>query len=296
MGEMELRVLQYFIEIVNNRSITSAAKKMHISQSTLSKQIKELEDEIGTTLFVRGHREISLTEDGYFLYERAQEINNLEKSTLSALQKGTILSGDLRIAAGEGEANQYLTNTFKKLIDKGEKVVIHYDTQDADQIFKHLDSGILDFGVVYTNDSLSQYEKITLPVENITGIVMPKTDKLAAKQTIVATDLAHKNLILPRQVDVNSQIISYLDEYVEDYNVTGTYDMNYNMKAMVSSNIGYAITFDKPDYRTGDLVFKRLSYIEPIKTVLIWRRNKMLSRLANEFLKNIISGEKNFNE
>lgn len=286
---MELRVLQYFIEIVNNKSITSAANKLHISQSTLSKQIKELENDLGTTLFVRGHREISLTNDGYFLYQRAKEINHLEKATLSALQKGKILSGDLHIAAGEGEANHYLTDTFKKLIDKGENIVVHYDTQDADQIFKHLDAGILDFGVVYTNDSLTQYEKFTFPVENITGIVMPRTDKMASKETIVATDLVNQNLLLPRQLDVNSQIISYLDEYVDGYNIVGTYDMNYNMKAMVRSNMGYAITFDKPEYRSGDLVFKKLSYIDPIKTVLIWKKNRILSRVANEFLKEIIS-------
>lgn len=286
---MEFRVLQYFIEIVNNKSITSAANKLHVSQSTLSKQIKELETDLGTTLFVRGHREISLTNDGYFLYERAKEINNLEKATLSALQKGKILSGDLHIAAGEGEANRYLTDAFKRLIDKGENIVVHYDTQDADQIFKHLDAGILDFGVVYTNDSLTQYDKFTFPIENVTGIVMPSTDKLASKETIVASDLAEQDLLLPRQLDVNSQIISYLDEYVDDYRVTGTYDMNYNMKSMVRSNVGYAITFDKPEYQSGDLVFKKLSYIDPIKTVLIWKKNRTLSRVANEFLKEIIS-------
>lgn len=292
---MELRVLQYFIEIVNNKSITSAAKKLHISQSTLSKQIKELEDSLGVTLFTRGHREISLTEDGYFLFERAQEINNLEKSTVSTLQNGSVLSGDLYVAAGEGEANKYITDIFKKLVDKGEDVSIHYDTQDADSIFKHLDTGILDFGVVYTNDALNQYNRITLPIENITGIVLPKTDSLAAKTSLVANDLSNHNLLLPRQLDVNSQIISYLEEYVTGYHVAGTYDMNYNMKSMVLSGVGYAITFNKPEYADGDLVFKKINYLDPVKTVLIWKKNRVLSRVANEFLKNIINLE-NTNE
>lgn len=292
---MELRVLQYFIEIVNNKSITSAANKLHISQSTLSKQIKELEESLGTTLFIRGHREISLTEDGYFLFERAQEINNLEKSTVSTLQNGKVLSGDLYVAAGEGEANHYLTDAFKKVIDKGENINVHYDTQDTDQIFKHLDAGIIDFGVVYTNDSLSKYNKVTLPIGNISGIVLPKTDKLATKDTIVAHDLANHNLLIPRQLDVNSQIMSYLDEYVDGYKISGTYDMNYNMRAMVLSGMGYAITFDKPEYKTGDLVFKKINYLDPVKTVLIWRKNRIMSRVANEFLRDILQLEQDKN-
>lgn len=293
---MELRVLQYFIEIVNSRSITAAARELHISQSTLSKQIKELEDDLGVTLFIRGHREISLTDDGYFLFERAKEINSIEKSTVNALQNGDVLSGDLYLAAGEGEANTYLTDAFRKIIEKGENVNIHFETQDADEIFKHLDAGILDFGVVYTNSSLSDYNKITLPIENITGIVLPKTDPLAQKDTLVARDLDDANFLLPRQMDTNSQIISYLDEYVENYHVSGTYDMNYNMKAMVLSGMGYAITFDKPEYRSGDLVFKKINYIDPIKTYLIWKKNRMQSRVANEFLKNIVGMENKANE
>lgn len=288
---MELRVLRYFIEIVNNHSITSAAQKLHISQSTLSKQIKELEDSLGITLFIRGHREITLTEDGYFLFERAQELNSLEKSTVSTLQNGAILSGDLFIAAGEGEANHLLTDAFKKVIDKGENIKIHYSTQDADQIFRHLDAGTLDFGVVYSNDSLNNYNKLTLPIESTTGIVLPRTDPLAKNETLVANDLSHHQLLLPRQLDVHSQIISYLDEYVDDYQITGTYDMNYNMKAMVLSGMGYAITFNKPEYQTDDLAFKKINYLDPVKTVLIWKKNRILSRVANEFLKNIMNTE-----
>lgn len=286
---MELRVLRYFIEIVNDKSITSAAEKLHISQSTLSRQIKDLEEELGTTLFERGPREISLTDDGHFFLERAKEINDLVDSTTSAIQNNKVLSGDLYVAAGEGGANGYLTRTFNDLITKGEKVNIHFDTQDADQIFKHIDAGILDFGVVYTNDSLDKYNKLSLPIESFTGVVMPRKDDFSDKDNFVASDLKGAKLLIPRQMDVHSQLISYLNEYVRDYEITGTYDMNYNMRAMVMSGMGYAITFDKPEYQTGDLVFKKLNYIDPVKTVLIWKKSRSLSRLGDEFLKDVIN-------
>ncbi|GEO58747.1 LysR family transcriptional regulator [Companilactobacillus bobalius] len=289
---MELRVLRYFIEIVNDKSITSAAEKLHISQSTLSRQIKDLEEELGTVLFERGPREISLTNDGYFFLERAKEIDQLVDSTSLTIQNNKVLSGDLYVAAGEGKANAYLTRTFTRLIDKGENVNVHFDTQDADQIFRNLDAGVLDFGVVYTNDSLDKYNKLSLPIENKTGVVMPRKDDNSGKDYFAASDLKGMRLLIPRQMDVHSQWVSYLDEYVRDYKITGTYDMNYNMRAMVMSGMGNAITFDKPEYETGDLVFKDLNYIDTVKTVLIWKKSRSLSRLADEFLKNIMSMKK----
>lgn len=289
---MELRVLQYFIEIVNSKSISAAAEKLHISQSTLSRQIKDMENELGVVLFIRGHREISLTQDGYFLFERAQEINNLSKSTELSLQNGKILSGELFVGAGEGKANSYLTRVFKILIAEGENVMIHFDTQDADQIFKNIDSGVLDFGVVYTSDPLNNYQKLTLPFENEWGIVVPRDSELGQKESIVATDLKGSRFIVPRQLDVHSQLISYLEEYVSNYHISGTYDMNYNMRAMVESGVGIAITFDKPEYNSGPLAFKPITYLDKINTYLIWQKTRTMTRLADEFLKKMIGLDK----
>lgn len=282
---MELRVLRYFIEIVNAKSITAAAEELHISQSTLSRQIKDLELELGTTLFQRGPREITLTNDGYFFLSRAKEINSLVLTTTSALQRKQILSGDLAIAAGEGKANAYLTQAFNQLIQAGEQIRVHFETQDADQIFKNIDAGLLDFGVVYTNDSLDQYHKLSLPIVNQTGLVLPKQAVLATRDHLVAADLEKLHLLIPRQMDMHSQVMSYLDEYVQNYEITGTYDMNYNMRAMVRSGMGYAISFDKPEYQTGDLVFRPLRYLDPVKTILIWKKDRTLSKLAEAFLK-----------
>ncbi|GEO69217.1 LysR family transcriptional regulator [Levilactobacillus acidifarinae] len=284
---MEFRVLQYFIAIVANKSITGAAKQLHISQSTLSRQIMDLEEELGVTLFSRGSRRITLTEDGVFLYERAKEINSLMESTASALEKGATLTGTLNVGAGEGKANQWVTQTFRQLIDEGENVTINFRSQDADQITQRVDAGVLDFGIISTTAGLDKYNTLTLPFENYWGVVMPKDNPLAQRNSLVAADLKHKKLLLPQQMDVNSQLISYLDEYVVTYEIVGTYDMNYNMRALVSSGVGLALTFDKPEYDSGDYAFRRLQYLDPVPSILIWRKDRQMTRLAEEFLKRL---------
>lgn len=284
---MEFRVLQYFIAIVANKSITGAAKQLHISQSTLSRQIMDLEEELGVTLFSRGSRRITLTEDGVFLYERAKEINSLMESTATALEKGATLTGTLNVGAGEGKANQWVTQTFRQLIDEGENVTINFRSQDADQITQRVDAGVLDFGIISTTAGLDKYNTLTLPFENYWGVVMPQDDPLTQRNSLVAADLKHKKLLLPQQMDVNSQLISYLDEYVVTYEIVGTYDMNYNMRALVSSGVGLALTFDKPEYNTGDYSFRRLQYLDPVPSILIWRKERQMTRLAEEFLKRL---------
>ncbi|WP_295746418.1 LysR family transcriptional regulator [uncultured Limosilactobacillus sp.] len=284
---MELRVLNYFVEIVNQHGITRAANHLHISQSTLSRQIKDLEEELGTQLFIRGPRRIFLTEDGYFLYHRAQEILELSNNTEKYLVQGKTLAGELNIGAGENQANQFLLPSFRKLIDTGNGVQINYRSLDGDQIIEGIDRGSLDFGVISTNDSSSEYNKITLPIEDHWGVAFPAGHPLDDHTEVNAADLRGQNLIIPRQLDSSSQLVSYLDEYVDDYHLVGTYDMHYNMRAMVNAGIGLALTFDKPDYREGSIHFRRLQYLQPIRSILVWRKDRQTTRLENAFIDEI---------
>ncbi|WP_295730522.1 LysR family transcriptional regulator [uncultured Limosilactobacillus sp.] len=284
---MELRVLNYFVEIVNQHGITRAANHLHISQSTLSRQIQDLEEELGTQLLIRGPRQISLTEDGYFLYNRAQEILSLSKNTENYLLQGKTLAGELNIGAGENEANQYLLPSFKRLIDAGDNIRINYESLNGDQIIEGIDRGSLDFGVVSTNEPLGDYNTITLPFEDHWGVAFPANHAFDKKNEIIAADLKKQNLIIPRQLDSSSQLLSYLDEYVDDYHVVATYDMHYNMREMVNAGIGLALTFDKPIYQQGNIHFRRLQFLQPIRSTLIWRKNHQLTRLGNAFLEDV---------
>jgi DNA-binding transcriptional LysR family regulator len=178
---MEIRVLEYYISIVNHKSITRAAEALHISQSTLSRQIMDMEDRLGVTLFERGRREISLTEDGDFLYQRAKEIVQLASDTEKKILAGKSLSGTIRIGIGEGSVNDLILSAVWPLIERNPDVVLDYQTLAADKIFRDIDMGLLDFGVVWTNDNLSRYEFLELPYENYWGAVIKSDDPLADK-------------------------------------------------------------------------------------------------------------------
>ncbi|AUI79486.1 LysR family transcriptional regulator [Lactiplantibacillus pentosus] len=284
---MELRVLNYFVEIVNQHGMTKAANHLHVSQSTLSRQIQDLEQELGTQLFVRGPRNISLTEDGYFLYSRAQEILSLSDGTKNYLVQGKSLAGELNIGAGENDANQYLLPSFKRLIDTGNGVRINYESLDGDQIMTGIDRGSLDFGVIATNQSFNDYNTLTLPFEDHWGIAFPANHPFDQRNEIVAADLRHQKLLIPRQLDSSSQLLAYLDEYVDDYKIVATYDMHYNMRAMVTNRLGLALTFDKPIYQSGNIHFKRLQYLQPIRSMLIWRKDHQLTRLGSAFIEEV---------
>ena len=285
---MEIRVLEYYISIVNHKSITRAAEALHISQSTLSRQIMDMEDRLGVTLFERGRREISLTEDGDFLYQRAKEIVQLASDTEKKILAGKSLSGTIRIGIGEGSVNDLILSAVWPLIERNPDVVLDYQTLAADKIFRDIDMGLLDFGVVWTNDNLSRYEFLELPYENYWGAVIKSDDPLADKEDFVAADLRHRSLILPQQLDVISDLKKYLSNYVAGVRVTGYYDMNYNMIAMVKAGIGTALTLDKPEYAAmTDISYKPLKALKPIEVKLIWKAENRLTRLCQAFLSSV---------
>lgn len=282
---MEIRVLEYYISIVDHKSITRAAEALHISQSTLSRQIMDLEERLGVTLFERGRREISLTEDGDFLYQRAKEIVQLADDTEKKILTGQSLAGTLRIGIGEGSVNELILSSIRPLIEGNPDVVLDYQTLAADKIFRDIDMGLLDFGVVWTNDNLSRYEYLSLPYENHWGAVIPGDDPLVEKSELVAADLRHRNLMLPQQLDVISDLKKYLNQYIAGVQVTGYYDMNYNMIAMVKAGIGIALTLDKPEYQERtDIAFKPLKALKPIQVKLIWKAGQKSTRLNQTFL------------
>lgn len=151
---MEVRVLRYFIEVVQERNISNAAKRLHISQPTLSRQLMDLEKELGITLFERGHRQIKLTQEGYYLYERAQEITGLVDKTETDLQSQKIISGTLDIGAGESTAIHPVMTVIGDIIKKYPDVKINLVSGDSDQIYQRLNNGTLDFGIIMGPEKL----------------------------------------------------------------------------------------------------------------------------------------------
>ena len=205
---MEFRVLQYFLAIAREESISSAAEYLHISQPTLSRQIKDLEEELGTVLFERGSRKITLTDDGMLLRKRAEEIVGLVNKTESEIISGkTSLNGDVYIGCGETEGMSYIAKAIKKVQDIHPDITFHLHSGNAEDIIERLEKGLIDFGVLIGTYDVSKYNSLKFPIKDISGVLMRKDSSLANLDTITIKDLIGLPLIVSAQ-ELNKEHIS----------------------------------------------------------------------------------------
>lgn len=286
---MELRVLQYFLAIAREESISGAAEYLHISQPTLSRQIKDLEEELGTVLFERGSRKITLTEDGMLLRKRAEEIVGMVNKTEADIISGKAsLDGDVYIGCGETEGMTYIARAIKKVQDIHPDMKFHLHSGNAEDITERLDKGLIDFGVLIGIYDLSKYNYIKFPVKDISGVLMKKDSSLAEKDVITVKDLVGLPLIISAQEMNKQQIPEYLMKD-EHYCIVATYNLIYNASLMVREGVGYALCLDKLINTdcTSDLCFKPLSPKIEAEIIFIWKKYQHFSRSAQYFLKTI---------
>ncbi len=190
---MEIRVLQYFLAIAREQSIVRAAESLHLSQPTLSTQIRQMEEELGKQLLIRGtkgSRKVTLTEEGMILRKRAEEIINLVQKTENEIAlSDSIIIGDVYIATGETDGVRLLAKTAGKL--RKDYPGIHYRISSGNATFvtEHLDKGLIDFGIVFGAPDLKKYDALKLPSKDIWGVLMRKDDPLAEKESISPEDL-----------------------------------------------------------------------------------------------------------
>ncbi|WP_419961765.1 LysR family transcriptional regulator [Psychrobacillus sp. BM2] len=287
---MEIRVLRYFIAVANEANISAAAKQLHLSQPTLSRQLKDLEIELGTTLFERGNRRITLTEEGRFLFIKAKEIVELvDKTEANFKESKEMISGELYIGGGETEAMHFIARTSKKLLEHYPSIRFHLHSGNADDITNRLDSGLLDFGVVIEPTDKQKYDYIQLPATDVWGVLMRKDSPLADKQFIQPADLMDKPLIISRQTAVSNEFSGWFGRNMEDFNIVATYNLLFNAARMVEENIGYALCLDKLINTSGDskLCFKPLNPKLEANLNIVWKKNQVFSNAANKFLEQL---------
>lgn len=250
---MEIRVLQYFLAIAREQSISGAAEFLHISQPTLSRQIKDLEDEFGKQLFIRGNRKITLTEEGMLLRRRAEEIINLARKTEKEIMNNeSVISGDIYIGAGETAAIAYVAKAAALLKKQHPDIHYHFSSDDAIDILEQLDKGLIDFGIIIGSIDKAKYDYHLLPVKDTWGILMRKDSPLADKEYIEADDLNRLPLILSRQINDNHNIASWFPKSISKYNIASTYNLVYNATYMAAEGNGYILTLDKLINTSGD--------------------------------------------
>lgn len=285
---MELRVLQYFLAIAREETISGAAQYLHITQPTLSRQMKELEEELGKQLFIRGNRKINLTEDGMLLRKRAEEICQLvEKTELEMMSNETSLSGDIYIGGGETDAMRLIARTVQKIHLTHPLIKVHLYSGNAQDVTEKIDHGLLDFGIVIEPADISKYDFIKLPATDQWGVLMRKDSPLAKKDAIAPSDLMTQPLICSSQAMVHNEISGWFARDLSQLNIIATYNLIYNASLMVEEGMGYALTLDKLINTTGDspLCFKPFVPHLEVGLDLIWKKYQVFSRPTEYFLK-----------
>ena len=283
---MNIRVLRYFIEIVREGNISSAAHRLHISQPALSRQIMELEPTLGVTLFERGHRQIKLTQEGYYLYERAQEITALVDKTTYHLQSNSVVSGTLDIGAGESSALMPLMDVLAQILRYYPEVRVNLTSGDSTAIRQQVGQGSLEFGVVMGHENLLNYNSLTLPAQNRWGILMRRTEPLAAKPVITPGDLLGLSLLTSVQSRVQDTFRDWAGDLINQYNFVGNYNLLYNAELLVKAGAGMALAYDGiANLYDQDLVFRPLAPALTYANILIWNKDHQLPNVAQLFLR-----------
>lgn len=283
---MELRVLEYFLAVAREQNISAAAQSLHLTQPTLSRQLKELEEELGKQLLVRGNRKIRLTEEGMLLRRRAEEILELVGRTEKEVaQAGEAVTGDVYIGTGETDGARRLARAAKRLRGSCPGIRFHISSGDAADVCERLDRGLLDFGVLLGDIDKAKYNYSQLPMRDLWGVLMPRSSPLAAKAAVEPRDLWDEPLILSRQVDNKSGLYRWLGREPAQLNTVATYNLIYNASLMVDEGLGYAFTLDKLINTEGSsLCFRPLEPRLELGMYLVWKKSRVFSRAAELFL------------
>ncbi len=243
---IETRLLNYFLAVAREESITRAAQTLYITQSTLSKQMMELEQQLGHRLFVRGKRTITLTEEGRFLRNRAQEILDLMDSTESAFRaEGTMLSGDISIACGETAGMEVVAEVFRRFHTLHPDVRLRLYSGDAWVVTERLDKGLADLGLLLGAVRQERFDYFDLGWKDTFGLLMRPEDPLAAQQTIRREQLPGIPLIMSEQILADPHSSSLLGISLSSLPIVATYSLIYNATFLTEKGIGCAFCLDR---------------------------------------------------
>ena len=284
---MELRVLRYFIEVSRTQNITAAAERLHITQPTLSKQLIDLEDELGAKLFERGKRRTTLTEDGMLLFQRAKEIVALADLTESAFRStDERIAGDIAIGCGETEGMRLLVEAMKEMRAAHPGVTFRLSSGNFEDISDRLDSGLVDFGLFVGDAAVAKYDYIKLPHSDAWGLLMRADNALAERATVRPQDLDGLALLCSRQAVQSNELAGWLGREFGELDIVATYNLIHNATYMVEAGMGCAVSIEGLVNTSGTgLVFRPFEPSLTARLSFAWKRGRQLSRAAAEFLK-----------
>ena len=284
---MELRVLRYFLAVAREQSITAAAETLQITQPTLSKQLRELEEELGKKLFTRGNRKITLTEEGMFLRKRAQEIVELADKTEADFAAGVgSVSGDIFIGSGETGAVRYLGRTLYKMRSIYPGVRFHLFSGNGEDVSDRLDKGLIDFALFVGMTDLKKYDYLKLPYHHRWGLILRRDDPLAAHEAVTPEMLMNVPILCSRQALIQNELSGWLGRPFEELNPAGTYNLIYNAAIMVEEGLGCAVCIDKLLDTSGEsaVCFRPFEPAIDAELFIAWKKYQFFSAAAGKFL------------
>lgn len=291
---MELRVLKYFLAAARENSITKAAAFLHVTQPTLSRQLQDLEEELGQKLMIRNNHTFALTPEGRLLRKRAEEILEIVQKTeeeFSAI--GETIEGDVRIGCGESEAFRSCIRIIHEIQSEYPNIRFHLYSGNADDVIDRLDKGMIDFGVLIHPANTSKYNSLRFPQKDLWGLLMRKDHPLATKKEITPKDLLDIPLICSR-IDVQHRTVknayvSWFGPYFDKLNIVATYNLIFNAKLMVEEGIGSVLGLDKLVHQGEDsnLCFRPLSPRLESELDLVWGKYQVFAPAASLFLRRL---------
>lgn len=287
---MELRTLRYFLAAAQERNITRAADILHVTQPTLSRQMMDLERELGTTLMIRGKNGLTLTDDGIFFRQRAEEIVELaDRLEQSFIERNADVSGVISIGATEAVGSRIFAKLVKQFSEKYPLVQFHLYNEMADYIKDSMDKGLIDVGLLLEPIDTSKYDFIRLSQKETWGVLMRDDHPLAERESIAPEEIAEFPLILPLRERVRAEILNWLKREEKDLHIPLSYTLLSNAVLLVAEGLGCAFCLD------GALAIRSSSHLHfiPIRpehttrSVLVWKKNHLFSPATSLFIQEI---------
>ena len=283
---MELRTMRYFLAVAREENMTRAAELLHVTQPTLSKQLKALEDELGKKLFTRHSFSIQLTEEGVLLRKRAEDLIKMaDKITTEFLALDDVLGGDVYFGLAESYQIRYLASAIRMFKKTYPDLHYHITSSDTEQVTEKLDKGVIDFAVLAQEPNTAKYHYLTFPAADLWGVVMPDNCKLAEKKSISVEDLIGLPLFCSEQGWKND-ISKWCGNYMDKLHLEGSFRLSYNGSLFVKEGLGYLLTFQHLIDTSLDskLIFRPLTPKLETNIHLIWKKYQVFTPIAERFL------------
>ena len=287
---MEIRTLRYFLAVAREENMTRAAETLHVTQPTLSKALKSLEEELGTSLFTRHSFSIRLTPEGNLLRDRAEDLLGMaERIEREFGSLDDVKGGDLYLGLAESYQIRSLAAEIREFKRSYPGLRYHITSGDTEQVIDKLDKGLLDFAVLAETPDYRKYESVVFSEPDTWGLVLRRDHPLAEKEKISAEDLIGVPLFCSEQ-GWEKDIRPWAGEKFTELSLEGSFRLSYNASLFAKEGLGCLLTFSDIIDTSSEsgLIFRPLTPKLTTPLYLIWKKHPVFSPIADRFLQRVL--------